>query len=180
NPIWDLNIRKSAVEFLRQLYNDDANNGQQVNTKQWTLYILNQLAESSKDIIEGSAQELLQETQASSNYVKGAMRLDCENNIPVLYPTMVTPPPMKSPLLDCVQNKLDVETPLGKLRQERLKGRGGDVYISPRAKATPKATGHFDLMAKVQEFLASDRKVFLVLGDSGAGKSTFNRTLEIN
>ncbi|KAF9992096.1 hypothetical protein BGZ79_003541 [Entomortierella chlamydospora] len=48
------------------------------------------------------------------------------------------------------------------------------------AKATPKATDHFDLTDKVQEFLSSDRKVFLVLGDSGAGKSTFNRALELN
>ncbi|KAF9991556.1 hypothetical protein BGZ80_009044, partial [Entomortierella chlamydospora] len=128
----------------------------------------------------GSAQELLQEAQASSNYVKGNMRLDCENDIPVLYSTVVAPPTMKSPLLDCVQNKPDVETPLRKLRRERLKGRGGDVYISPRAKTTPKATDHFDLTAKVQEFLASARKVFLLLGDSGAGKSTFNRALEIN
>ncbi|KAF9995833.1 hypothetical protein BGZ80_007404, partial [Entomortierella chlamydospora] len=93
---------------------------------------------------------------------------------------MVTPPPKESPLLDYVQNKPDVETPLRKLRRERLKGRGGDVYISPRAKATPRATDDFDLTAKVQEFLASDKKVFLVLGDSGAGKSTFNRALEVN
>ncbi|KAF9992439.1 hypothetical protein BGZ80_008554, partial [Entomortierella chlamydospora] len=180
NPIWYLNIRKCAAEFLRQLYNDEENSEQQVNINQWILLILNQLAESSKDIIEGSAQELLQEAQASTNYVKGTMRLDCENDIPVLYPTMIAPPPMESPLLDCVQNKPDVETSLRKLRRERLEGRGGDVYISPRAKATPKATDHFDLTDKVQEFLASDRKVFLVLGDSGAGKSTFNKALEIN
>ncbi|KAG0350467.1 hypothetical protein BGX24_008142, partial [Mortierella sp. AD032] len=32
----------------------------------------------------------------------------------------------------------------------------------------------FPLMVKVNEFLESDRQVFLVLGDSGAGKSTFN------
>ncbi|KAF9992451.1 hypothetical protein BGZ80_008546, partial [Entomortierella chlamydospora] len=93
---------------------------------------------------------------------------------------MITHPPMESPLLNYVQNKPDVETPLRKLKRERLKGRGGDVYISPRAKATPRATDHFDLTVKVQEFLASDRKVFLLLGDSGAGKSTFNRALEIS
>ncbi|KAF9991675.1 hypothetical protein BGZ80_008972, partial [Entomortierella chlamydospora] len=93
---------------------------------------------------------------------------------------MVTPPPTESLLLDCVQNKPDVETPLRELRRERLKGQGEDVYISPRAKATQRATDHFDLTTKVQEFLASDRKVFLLLGDSGAGKSTFNRALEIN
>ncbi|KAF9114250.1 hypothetical protein BGW39_003406, partial [Mortierella sp. 14UC] len=36
----------------------------------------------------------------------------------------------------------------------------------------------FPLMDKVQEFLAGDREVMLVLGDSGAGKSTFNKHLE--
>ncbi|KAG0009583.1 hypothetical protein BGZ80_002239 [Entomortierella chlamydospora] len=93
---------------------------------------------------------------------------------------MVTPPPEDSPLLDCVQNKPDIETPLRQLKLERLKDRGEDVYISPMAKATPRATDYFDLTTDVQEFLASDKKVFLILGDSGAGKSTFNRALEIN
>ncbi|KAF9992976.1 hypothetical protein BGZ80_008323, partial [Entomortierella chlamydospora] len=93
---------------------------------------------------------------------------------------MATPPSMESPLLDCVQNIPDVETPLRQLRLERLKGRGGDVYISPRAKASPRATDTFDLTDKVQEFLNSDKKVFLLLGDSGVGKSTFNRALEIS
>jgi WD40 repeat protein len=36
----------------------------------------------------------------------------------------------------------------------------------------------FSLMEKTEEFLASERQVMLVLGDSGAGKSTFNRHLE--
>ncbi|KAF9991371.1 hypothetical protein BGZ80_009183, partial [Entomortierella chlamydospora] len=93
---------------------------------------------------------------------------------------MATPPSMGSQLIDCVQNIPDVETPLRRLKLERLKGRGGDVYISPRAKTTSRATDDFDLTAKVQEFLVSDEKVFLVLGDSGAGKSTFNRALEIS
>jgi WD40 repeat protein len=35
-----------------------------------------------------------------------------------------------------------------------------------------------DLMEKTQEFLASERQVMLVLGDSGTGKSTFNHHLE--
>ncbi|KAF9998428.1 hypothetical protein BGZ80_006790, partial [Entomortierella chlamydospora] len=180
NPIWDLNARKCAVEFLRKLYIDDANDDQHTNINQWIFYVLGHLTESSKDIIEGSAHELLQEAQANNGYVKETMHHNCENNTPVLHQILFTPPPMESPLLDCVQSKPDVETPLRKLRRERLKGRGGDVYISPRAKATPRATDDFDLTAKVQEFLASDRKVFLILGDSGAGKSTFNRALEIN
>ncbi|KAG0023102.1 hypothetical protein BGZ80_010404 [Entomortierella chlamydospora] len=54
------------------------------------------------------------------------------------------------------------------------------MYISPKAKSSPRATKTFDLMSKVQEFLQSKKKVFLLLGESGAGKSTFNRALEIN
>jgi WD40 repeat protein len=33
-------------------------------------------------------------------------------------------------------------------------------------------------MEKVKEFMGTDQKVFLLMGDSGAGKSTFNRELE--
>ncbi|KAG0007397.1 hypothetical protein BGZ80_004708 [Entomortierella chlamydospora] len=180
SPVWDPMTRKCAVEFLRQLYKDDASNGQKVNIKRRILCILSQLAESSKDIIEGSAQELLQEVQASSSHLKGAMHRGYGNDILALHPIMVIPPPTESPLLDCVQSKIDVETSLRKLKRERLQGRDGDVYISPRAKATSRATDHLDLTANVQEFLASDRKVSLILGDSGAGKSTFNRALEIS
>ncbi|KAF9997365.1 hypothetical protein BGZ80_007023, partial [Entomortierella chlamydospora] len=138
------------------------------------------LAESSKDIIDGPTQELLQEAQTNSSSFKGTMVPGHENDISALHPIMVSLPPMESPLLDCVQNKIDVEASLRQLKRERLKDRSEDVYISPRAKATPKATDHFDLTAKAQEFLASDRKVFLILGDSGAGKSIFNRNLEIS
>jgi len=35
-------------------------------------------------------------------------------------------------------------------------------------------------MDRVKEFLDSDRKIFLLLGDSGAGKSTFSRELEFD
>jgi predicted NACHT family NTPase len=54
------------------------------------------------------------------------------------------------------------------------------VYIHPQAKAGLHAgdEARFSLVDKVDEFLDSDQKVFLLLGDSGAGKSTFNRELE--
>ncbi|KAI8345453.1 hypothetical protein B0O80DRAFT_491761, partial [Mortierella sp. GBAus27b] len=41
-------------------------------------------------------------------------------------------------------------------------------------------TFSFHWMQNVEEFLDSERKVFLLLGDSGAGKSTFTRHLEYN
>ncbi|KAG0072200.1 hypothetical protein BGZ89_007609 [Linnemannia elongata] len=54
------------------------------------------------------------------------------------------------------------------------------VYIPPRAIPNLNAPTDrtFPLLEKVQEFLASPRHVFLILGASGAGKSTFNSFLE--
>ncbi|KAF9996648.1 hypothetical protein BGZ80_007197 [Entomortierella chlamydospora] len=178
NIVWGFKVRRRAVDFLIQLYKGDTNKDQQLNIRQLILCILNQLAESSKDIIEGSVQKLLQEAQANSSSDEEILYRGCGNDSPILHPIMTNPPSVESPLLDCVQNKPDVETPLRQLKLERLRDRDGDVYISPRAKVTSRATDDSDLTAKVQEFLASDRKVFLLLGDSGAGKSTFNRALE--
>jgi len=58
--------------------------------------------------------------------------------------------------------------------------RSNDVYISPQAKSSLQSPDdtRFQLMDKVKEFLRGDRRVFLLLGDSGAGKSTFSRELE--
>ncbi|KAG0197783.1 hypothetical protein BGX31_004771, partial [Mortierella sp. GBA43] len=83
-------------------------------------------------------------------------------------------------ILDRIQNKPNVEGNLRLLRKQRLKERGNNVYIQPQAKASLQSSDdtHFPLMENVKEFLDSERKVFLLLGDSGAGKSTFTRHLE--
>ncbi|KAG0344979.1 hypothetical protein BGZ54_005698, partial [Gamsiella multidivaricata] len=77
-------------------------------------------------------------------------------------------------------NKPDIEADLRRLRKQRLNERGEAVYIPPQAKANLQAPDDklFDLTKEVEGFLSSDRKVMLLLGDSGGGKSTFNRQLE--
>ncbi|KAG0199062.1 WD_REPEATS_REGION domain-containing protein [Mortierella sp. GBA43] len=90
-------------------------------------------------------------------------------------------PVLGSPsLLDRVQNKPDVEGNLRQLRKQRLKERGIQVFIQPQAKSSLQASddARFQLMEKVRTFLRSDQGVFLLLGDSGAGKSTFTKHLE--
>ncbi|KAG0059697.1 hypothetical protein BGZ89_000191 [Linnemannia elongata] len=54
------------------------------------------------------------------------------------------------------------------------------IYITPLAKPGLQAKDDavLPLMETVQDFLAGDGQVMLILGDSGAGKSTFNRHLE--
>ncbi|KAF9339658.1 hypothetical protein BGZ91_005176 [Linnemannia elongata] len=73
-----------------------------------------------------------------------------------------------------------MEYELYNLRMQRLKDTKLSIYISPMAKASLQAKDNevFPLMEKMQEFLTSDRQVMLILGDSGAGKSTFNKHLE--
>jgi len=86
-----------------------------------------------------------------------------------------------STLLDRAQNKPDVEGSLRQLRKTRLEHQKDTIYIPPQAKASLKASDddHFPLMEAVLEFLNSDQhQVLLLLGDSGAGKSTFNKALE--
>ena len=130
-----------------------------------------------------AAQTLLRELEASDDTNKRALYRACLDKGPIAYPLKVTLPELASPsLLDRVQNRPDVEGHLRILRRQRTKERGNTVYIQPQAKSTLQAADdtRFPLMDKVDEFLKSDQKVFLLLGDSGAGKSTFSRELEFN
>ncbi|KAF9945035.1 WD_REPEATS_REGION domain-containing protein, partial [Mortierella alpina] len=74
----------------------------------------------------------------------------------------------------------DVEEDLRRLRKRQLKDRTEAVYIAPRSKSSRQAAdgASLDLMETMTAFLKSDSQVFFLLGDSGAGKSTFNREVE--
>ncbi|KAG0375967.1 hypothetical protein BGX24_008445, partial [Mortierella sp. AD032] len=73
-----------------------------------------------------------------------------------------------------------VENALDTLRTRRLSHYTQAVYIPPLAKPNLEAGNdkQLPLMDTMQDFLAGDGQVMLILGDSGAGKSTFNRHLE--
>ena len=127
------------------------------------------------------AESLLQELEVYGDAKKQDLYRECRKNGPIPYPLKVTPLEITSPsLLDRAQNRPDVEGTLRLLRKQRTKERGNAVYVQPQAKADFQADdeARFPLKEKVQEFLLSNRKVFLLLGDSGAGKSTFSRELE--
>ncbi|KAG0304566.1 hypothetical protein BGZ97_001425, partial [Linnemannia gamsii] len=73
-----------------------------------------------------------------------------------------------------------VDYNLHNLRKKRLEEYKQAVYICPSAKPSLQAPDEqlCPLMHKVKDFLAGEGQVMLILGDSGAGKSTFNRHLE--
>ncbi|KAG0230113.1 hypothetical protein BGX31_005989 [Mortierella sp. GBA43] len=136
-----------------------------------------------KTAYEGAAiaEALLQDLRTNGDVQKQTLFRTCRECGPGNHPLKVAPLAMGSPsLLDRVQERPDVEGQLRQLRRIRLKERGNAVFIPPQAKANSQARDEvrFPLMEKVQEFLSGDQTVFLLLGDSGAGKSTFNRELE--
>ena len=123
----------------------------------------------------------LQELEKNGDETKQELYRKCRENGHGSHPLKVALTQIGSPsLLDRVQERPDVEGTLRQLRRQRLKERGNIVYIRPQAKAGLQARdeARFPVMEKVEEFLSSDQNVFLLLGDSGAGKSTFNRELE--
>ncbi|KAF9345531.1 hypothetical protein BGX26_003021, partial [Mortierella sp. AD094] len=181
NAVWDSDTRQCSISFLGKMYMDDVRWGQQADIKQWILHILNNLTESSEGAVASHAKRLLQDLETDGNSKKRALCQAYTKDGRKSYTLMVMSlSSQRSRLLESVQSKADVETPLRQLKRERLKERDKDVYVSPRAKLHVRAKDSFDLTSKAQEFLNSDKKVFLLLGDSGAGKSTFNKALEID
>ncbi|KAG0071601.1 hypothetical protein BGZ89_010107 [Linnemannia elongata] len=170
DDIWDTIVRQQAADFLGELYKKDAEWSQDENVKTWMLSIITQLSKSTDQAIATHALALLKDLQQEQ---------DITANLPFpLRNRLATP--SSYPLFTRVLAIPDVEYDLQRLRMRRLADHRSGVYIPPQAKPSLQATDDtlFPLMEKVKEFLAGSRQVFLVLGDSGAGKSTFNLELE--
>ncbi|KAF9082110.1 hypothetical protein BGX23_012797 [Mortierella sp. AD031] len=97
---------------------------------------------------------------------------------------------MEDKAQECVSNvqqwldiqELSVERVLQGLKFRRLEEQDESVYVPLQAKTNLLAPDKFSfsLMDKAKDFVASDRQVMLLLGDTGSGKSTFSRRLERN
>jgi len=127
---------------------------------------------------------LLHDLEMVGEATKRSLFQACQKEGADFYPLMVPdlPEPAFSSLLNQVQNGPDIEGRLRLLKENCTNGRGNTVYTPPYGKANlrdPENT-RFLLKDKVREFLRSDRKVFLMVGDSGAGKTTFGRELEFD
>ncbi|MCX8567208.1 MAG: WD40 repeat [Glomeribacter sp. 1016415] len=174
NPLWDIDTRQHALDFLGQLYQDEATWRPQANVQQWVVRILSQLANSTSDNASAAKTVLQTLSVPSQQDNSREARLD-----------LAPPLPVTSALLDRVQNNLhvEIESKLRGIKHRRIEAHGDAVYIPPQGKPSLQASDEklFDLTDKVNDFLAdSTKKVCLLLGDSGAGKSTFNRMLETN
>ncbi|KAG0362907.1 WD_REPEATS_REGION domain-containing protein, partial [Mortierella sp. AD032] len=171
DPLWDAEIRQQAIDFLVRLYKTDTDWNPQTDTKCWILSLLHLISSQVDLSTMDHALGLLKDLKSHTT-----------NEFPRAIPLSIRLPlPTSFPLLTRVQEIPDIEFTLHALRKRTTAEYERTLYIPPMAKASLSASdngGLFPLMDKVQEFLASDRQVMLILGDSGVGKSTFNRQLE--
>ncbi|KAF9952316.1 hypothetical protein BGZ72_006368, partial [Mortierella alpina] len=176
DPLWDPHTRQHAVEFLGALSKTTTGWKQHPEVKQWIAVVLTQLLEESDAYIKEPAFFVLQNLQQ-----------DCATVTTTAAATLVSyslkgrlSQPVLYPLLTRVQNIMEIEYHLDRLRYQRL-GNQQDIYIPPMAKAHLQASDDTfsPLMDRVKEFIANERQVMLILGDAGVGKSTFNRNLEM-
>ncbi|KAF9544040.1 hypothetical protein EC957_012425 [Mortierella hygrophila] len=170
DTIWNTNVRLQAIALLRELYKNDPQWGQDESVKTWMLNIIRQLGTTADQVVSISAHTLLKDLDQDQNTAPH-LPYPLRNRLPL---------PATSPTLARVQNIIPLEYDLYKHKVLRLEQGGLSLYIQPFAKASLRAKDEdtFPLLEKVQEFLASERQVILILGDSGSGKSTFNRHLE--
>ncbi|KAK3804786.1 MAG: hypothetical protein JOS17DRAFT_826011 [Linnemannia elongata] len=170
DDIWDTNVRQQAVDLLGDLYKNDSQWGKDESVKTWMVIIINQLSTVSDQAVNTIAIALLKDLRQDQDTIT-RLPYPLRNRLPL---------PTSSPILARVQNITPLEYGLCRYKLQRLQQHHQTVYISPLAKPSLKAKDEdvFPLLEKVLEFLASERQVMLVLGDSGSGKSTFNRHLE--
>ncbi|KAK3821567.1 MAG: WD40-repeat-containing domain protein [Benniella sp.] len=181
NDAWDTETRRSAVTFFGEIYQDDAI-WRQPSVKQWSIKILMQLSSYTGSVAQYAA-TLLGELETNGDSRKRALYQAYREEGSGPYQLRFDKSTLANPtLLDRVQDKPDVETNLRQLRKRRINERGSTVYIPPQAKASLNASdeSRFPLMDRVNKYLKSDQTVLLILGDSGSGKSTFNRSLEFD
>ncbi|KAG0373480.1 hypothetical protein BGX24_011644 [Mortierella sp. AD032] len=193
DPIWAFEIRKRAVDFLVELLNGDEGWSSNAGVEKSILSILRHVSERAEQNIQDHTTTLLQDS-----LTKGV------GELPRLYPLLVRLPlPKASPLLVKARKTTDLEDKVQQMISRRWSKYQHGFYVPPQGKAVLQelkrsevklpikyddetddgSTGKvgdqsFSLMDKIMEFLGSERQVFLVLGDSGAGKSTFIRHLE--
>ncbi|KAG0004117.1 hypothetical protein BGZ79_010242 [Entomortierella chlamydospora] len=181
NKLWDDKIRRRAVRFLGEMYCNDLAWGQLPPIKLYILNILNQLSASGINLYHATRQ--LEDLKYNRDAVKQDIYRSfmTKNSSPDLRFLQSGPPELAYPsLLNRVQQKTDVEADLRRISKKRMKEQEGTVYVPPLAKTHLRGSNKvlFSLAPMVNEFLHSDQKVLLLLGDSGAGKTTFNRELD--
>ncbi|GJJ74943.1 hypothetical protein EMPS_07301 [Entomortierella parvispora] len=160
---WKLSLRQKAANFLFKL-ETDSEWTKDKSVKAWISTIRHRVASEAPEMLPSSVSEIVPDDPAVSRPHPLNIRLSC---------------PLSHPVMTKVNEIPGVEEKLAEWRK-MVVYRERSIYVPPVAKANLQTSDDngFLLMKKVNFFLQGEQKVFLLLGDAGAGKSTFFRHLE--
>lgn len=168
DPIWDMDIRLQAVYFLEDLLRSDSEWTTNSTVKEAIRSILLRISMSGEKTIQIHFKSLSQDSRRENG-----------DDSAEPYPLITRLPTPGRSLLVKALKAPSLKYDLHRFMAHRLEAYQQAAYIPPYAKAHLTAFDErFPLMDKVKEFLKSNRQVFLILGDSGSGKTTFNKHLE--
>ncbi|KAG0303776.1 hypothetical protein BGZ98_006304 [Dissophora globulifera] len=175
-PYLDEITRKRALKFLDQLYATSTHR----EVRNWTLTILGYISElKATDPTNATVDDSIK--SHASLLIQGLQKKDGDKALSFLDQLgRRLPLPCFSSILQKVNKTADLEPRLHQIQIEK-KNQEPIIYIQLWSKANLQAssTDNLELLdEKVSNFLASQSEVLLILGDSGAGKSTFNLHLE--
>ncbi|KAG0204625.1 WD_REPEATS_REGION domain-containing protein, partial [Mortierella sp. NVP41] len=179
DPLWDIVNRQRAITFLGELYKNNTKRRKDPEVETWIISILHQISCMEYLAIKDFVRTVLDDLQRE----RTVETLQRERTVETQRYSLLSiqlPLPTSFVLLNRALDMLYIEQDLDDLRRQRLEESCPPVLIPLQAKADLQASAEdvFPLMEQVQDFLLSTRQIFLVLGDSGSGKSTFSRHLE--
>ncbi|KAG0319870.1 hypothetical protein BGZ99_004873, partial [Dissophora globulifera] len=175
DSIWEQDTRGQAVKFLAEMYRNIAGLQRRQEIQKWILTILQQIS-GLPDIESYSTTDPLLKTGNESvrNQAQAFLNdLEKDDNEPFLYPYLLLgrlPFPRSSVLLRDVNDNPDLELVMDRLRRQQWNAYNKHLHAPEDILVS--------LHTRVHDFLKGKAEVMLILGDSGAGKSTFNRYLE--
>ncbi|KAF9900586.1 hypothetical protein EC991_007159 [Linnemannia zychae] len=183
DPLWDSVTREHAVEFLGEIYKNPLLTPKKPNPAvySWILNVLRQISEVSDANVASHAKLMIKSLKTEGIIIAQQQYQECVNGDANPFPIKIRLTPPKSfPLLTKVQAIPKVEYEINLLKVQRLKEGYNPLFIPPQAKPSLQSPDDtlFPLMEKTMEFLEGPHQVLLLLGESGAGKSTFNVELE--
>ncbi|KAF9128405.1 hypothetical protein BGW39_005065 [Mortierella sp. 14UC] len=183
DPLWDSITREHAVEFLGEVYKNPLLTPKKPDPTvySWILNILRQISELPDSNIASHAKLMIRSLKTEGVASAQQQYQECVDGDANPFPIKIRLTPPKSfPLLTKVQAIPKVEYEINLLRVQRLKEGANPLFIAPQARPTLQSPDDtlFPLMEKVLAFLKGPHQVMLLLGESGAGKSTFNLKLE--
>ncbi|GJJ71201.1 hypothetical protein EMPS_03551 [Entomortierella parvispora] len=190
---WKKETRSQAITFLGEIFVSIADSETHRSVQNWVLTILKTVSEIP---LVSSSPNYTDDEEIQNQATALGQKLKTEGNtiLPFTYPLKTRlPDPKSSQLLRKINEEPDLDLVVARLRKYRMQEynqfyEDDSVFVDPLAKPNLQASEDRDnvvpLRDRVDDFLDRSQNnktsspVMLILGDSGSGKSRFNRKLE--